>query len=141
VTQPRGLVDTGALLALLDRDDNWHADCVAAFEHARLPLATTAAVLAELFHLLGGREHQAAWRLLRSGAVMVASIDDTDLPALQTLMDRYRDRPMGFADATLVHIATKLALPDILTVDHDDFETYRMSNRRRFRIAPARRPR
>ena len=74
--QPRGLVDTGVLLALLDRDDNWHEACVSAFERARLPLATTAAVLAELFHLLGpgARQHQVAWRLLRSGAVTVVSI-------------------------------------------------------------------
>jgi predicted nucleic acid-binding protein len=68
--QPRGLIDTGALLALLDRDDKWHAACAAAFDQARLPLGTTGAVLAEFFHLLGQskRDHDAAWQLLRSGA-------------------------------------------------------------------------
>jgi predicted nucleic acid-binding protein len=64
--QVRGLIDTGAILALLDADDNWHQRCVEAFAELRLPLATTAAVLAELFHLLG--EHpedlKAAWQLL-----------------------------------------------------------------------------
>ena len=76
----------------------------------------------------------------RSGAIVVAAIDDADLPALNTLMVRYRDRPMYFADATLVHLAHREALTSVFTIDHDDFETYRIGDRRRFRIAPARRP-
>jgi predicted nucleic acid-binding protein len=138
--QAHGLIDTGALLALLDRDDNWHQACVAAFERVRLPLVTTGAVLTELFHLLGdgAREHHAAWKLLRSGAINVVGVVDADLPALQMLMEKYRDRPMDFADATLVHVGSELGIADILTIDHDDFETYRMSGRRKFRIVPAR---
>ena len=138
--QARGLIDTGALLALLDRDDKWHEACVVAFERARLPLATTAAVLAELFHLLGDgkREKQAAWELLRSGAVTLVGIGDADLPSLEELMIRYADRPMDFADATLVLLARKLDLTDILTVDHNDFETYRIHGKRKFRVLPAR---
>ena len=54
--------------------------------------------------------------------------------ALDALMRRYRDRPMDFADATLVHIAERQSLSLILTIDHDDFETYRIQSRRRFRI-------
>ena len=53
-------------------------------------------------------------------------------------MDRYGDRPMGFADATLVHLGERHGLSLILTIDHDDFETYRMAGRRRFRIVPDR---
>jgi predicted nucleic acid-binding protein len=138
--QPRGLIDTGALLALLDRDDKWHTACAAAFDRARLPLGTTGAVLAEFFHLLGTskRDHDAAWQLLRSGAITVIALDDADLPDLQSLMKRYDDRPMDFADATLVHAGSKLKLADIVTIDHDDFETYRMAGRRKFRILPER---
>ena len=137
-----GLIDTGAILALLDRDDRWHQACVEAFSAFRLPLLTSPAVLSELFHLVGDRprEVDTAWAFLRSGAVSVASIDDADLPALNALMARYRDRPMDFADATLVHLAEREALTSVFTVDHDDFETYRIGARGRFRIAPARRP-
>jgi hypothetical protein len=138
--EPRGLIDTGALLALLDRDDRWHSACVAAFERARLPLATTTAVLAEPCHLLRGgrRELAAAWQLLRCGAIRVVPLDDDDLANLQILMERYHDRPMDFADATLVHIGSELGLSDILTIDQNDFETNRMAGRRKFRITPAR---
>ncbi len=136
----RGLADTGALLALLDRDDRWHESCAAAFAELRLPLATSAAVLAELFHLLGDHpaDQKAAWGFLRSGAVTVLPITDRDLPGLEELMDRYRDRPMDFADATLVHLARRESLTTIFTIDHDDFETYRIAGRRRFRITPSR---
>ena len=58
----------------------------------------------------------------------------------ENLMLRYRDRPMDFADATLVHLARRESLATIFTIDHDDFETYRIEGRRRFRIVPDRRP-
>lgn len=137
--RPHGLVDTGALIALLRRDDRWHRRCTETFTTLALPLATSAAVLTELFHLLAGvHEHAAAWTLIRSNAVVVLPIGDDDLPDLEVLMHRYRDRPMDFADATLVHLARREELATIFTIDHDDFETYRIDGKRRFRIVPPR---
>jgi uncharacterized protein len=136
----RGLIDTGAILAFLDQDDRWHERCVDALSTLRLPLATSAAVLAELFHLVHNQPLQTsmAWTFVRSAAVTVLAIDDADLPALEELMRRYADRPMDFADATLVHLARRESLSLVFTIDHDDFETYRIEGRRRFRIVPAR---
>jgi uncharacterized protein len=139
--KPAGaLIDTGAILALLDRDDRWHRPCVEAFENLRLPLLTSDAVLTELFPLVGDSKHEVetAWRFLRSGAIRSGLIPDTEWPALESLMSRYSDRPMDFADATLVHLATRESIGLILTIDHDDFETYRFSGKRRFQIIPAR---
>lgn len=53
-------------------------------------------------------------------------------------MDKYHDRPMDLADATLVRLAEREGLSTVFTVDHDDFETYRIGGGRRFRILPAR---
>jgi predicted nucleic acid-binding protein len=137
--RPKGLIDTGAILALVDRSDRWHRRCVEAFSTLRLPLATSAAVLTELFHLLETpQEVDAAWGFLGSGAVTVLPVDDADLPDIQALMRRYSDRPMDFADATLVHLARRTGLVTIFTVDHSDFETYRIEGKRRFRIVPDR---
>jgi len=101
---------------------------------------TSEAVLTELFHLVGdnSREVRAAWKFVRSGALTLSPIADVDLPALNSLMDKYRDLPMDLADATLVHIADRHSVSLILTIDHDDFETYRIRGNRRFHIAPAR---
>jgi predicted nucleic acid-binding protein len=136
------LIDTGAILALLDRTDRWHRVCVEAFRQMRLPLLTSQAVLTELFHLVGDdrREREAAWKFVLCGAVRAAAIDHSELPQLEALMRRYWDRPMDFADATLVYLAKREALSSIFTVDLADFETYRIEGQRRFRVLPETRP-
>jgi predicted nucleic acid-binding protein len=129
------------MLALLDRNDRWHGLCAEAFKTLPLPLATSAAVLAEFFHLLDRPlEASVGWDFLRSEPVTVLPITDADLPELEVLMRRYRDRPMDFADATLVHLANRESLSTVFTVDHDDFETYRIGAKRRFQIIPEKRP-
>jgi hypothetical protein len=79
-----------------------------------------------------------AWTFVRSAAVTVLAIDDADLPPLEVLMRKYADRPMDFTDATLVRLAERERLSTIFTIDHDDFETYRIDGRRRFHIVPDR---
>ncbi len=135
-----GIIDTGAILAILNPKDRWHDRCVEAFSTLHLPLATTAAVLAEVFHLLSThpKDIAAAWRLLSSGAVTVLPITDADLPNLDRLMKQYADRPMDFADATLVHLAKRESLSTIFTIDHNDFETYCINCKQKFRLAPSR---
>jgi len=136
------LIDTGAILALLDRSDRWHALCVDALQQLRLPLLTSEAVLAELFHLVGDSRHEmeTTWKFLRSGAIRLATIDDSELPEIHFLMSRYADCPMDFADATLVYLAKRERLSTVFTVDHADFNTYRIEGRKRFRILPSMRP-
>lgn len=136
----RALADTGALLAYLDAADRWHQRCRLAFKECRLPLTTSSAVLTELFHLVGDgpRELDITWKFVRSGAITIAPITDRDLPDLETLMRKYRDRPMDYADATIVHLAQRESIFSVFTIDHDDFETYRVAGRKRLRLLPSR---
>ena len=55
-------------------------------------------------------------------------------------VSRDSDRPMYFADATLVYPAKREGLSTIFTVDHADFGTYRIEGRRLFRVLPASQP-
>jgi uncharacterized protein len=139
---PDALIDTGAILALLDSSDRWHELCVNAFGRLRLPLLTSETVLTELFHLVGDSraEMEAAWKFVRSGAIVVGTIEDAELRHMHALMSRYWDRPMDFADATLVYLAKRESLSVILTVDQADFATYRIEGKRQFRILPMDRP-
>jgi len=136
------LIDTGAILALLDRTDRWHNLCVDAFRHLRLPVLTSEAVLTEVFHLAGDSRHEieAAWKFVRSGALTLGIIEHAELTHLHGLMSRYWDRPMDFADATLVYLARRESLSVILTVDQADFATYRIEGKRQFRVLPNKRP-
>jgi predicted nucleic acid-binding protein len=45
---------------------------------------------------------------------------------------------MDLADATLVHLARRESVSTVFTIDHDDFETYRISGRKKFTIVPER---
>jgi predicted nucleic acid-binding protein len=132
------LADTGALLALLDADDRWHRRCVDALRALRMPMITSEAVLTELFHLVGDdpRDLSRTWDFVRSGALTIAAIDDFDLLAIRRLAERYADRPMDFADATLVHLAEREGIRTVFTIDHADFATYRTEKRRALRVVP-----
>jgi predicted nucleic acid-binding protein len=141
IMSANALIDTGAILALLDGTDRWHRLCVDSFQHLTLPLLTSEGVLTELFHLVGDnrKEMESTWKFVRSGAVELAPVTHSELPQIHALMSRYWDRPMDFADATLVHLAKRESLTTILTVDFADFETYRIEGRRRFRVLPVKR--
>jgi uncharacterized protein len=132
------LIDTGAILAILDRKDRWHDACLQALRQMRLPLLTSEAVLAELFYMVGESrvEMEAAWKFVRSGAVVLGAIENAELAEIHALMSQYWDRPMDFADATLVYLAKRESLSVILTVDHADFATYRIERKRQFRMLP-----
>lgn len=131
------LVDTGALVALLDRNDPAHEQV----REAWLPLIgrfhTTGAVVTEAMHFLrsvaGGGGALAG--LLAKGPI---HIEDTFAPArleaAVTLMARYADTPMDFADATLVLLAERLGTQNILTLDERGFRTFRFARRRHFRL-------
>jgi uncharacterized protein len=120
--------------------DRWHETCLDALSTLPLPLVATTSVLTETFYFAGKRHGltKLVWEFVRESGITIAPITDADLPALETLMARYADRPMDFADATLVHVAEREGLDTILTIDRDDFETYRIGRNARFRILPAR---
>lgn len=87
-----------------------------------------------MFHLVGDTrtEMEAAWKFVRSGALVLGTIEDAELTHLHGLMSRYwdrgMDRSMDFADATLVYLAKRESLSVILTVDQADFATYSLTN-------------
>ena len=63
----------------------------------------------------------------------IAALDPTDLPGLAALVRKYADRPMDLADASLVWLANKIDVTDIITIDRTDFAVYRTAKRKSFR--------
>jgi predicted nucleic acid-binding protein len=134
----RALVDTGAIVALINRDDHFHAQAAAWFLGFRGRLLTTEAVVTETAYVLAGSpEHQYAalrWiqRARSADLLEVVAIEDYD--ALVGIMQKYRDLPCDYADATLIALAEKTSVLQIATVDQGDFSVYRVRGRRSFRI-------
>jgi predicted nucleic acid-binding protein len=83
-----GLIDTGAILAIVDAADRWHSLCFEALLAVRVPLLTTEAVLTEAFHLTGNSPYKLdkTWAFVRSSALTVCPISDSDLLELNPLM-------------------------------------------------------
>ena len=101
-------------------------------------MVSTEAVLAEATHLLSrvaGGSAACLDFVLRGGATLVPS-SPTSLRRCRSLMEKYSDLPMDFADATLVALAEDLEAGAVLTTDPSDFSVYRWSRRRPFEILP-----
>lgn len=133
----RLLLDTGALVSLMDRTQPHHAACAAYYEAWTGPVVSTEAVLTEATHLLsrvaGGREACIDF-FLAEGATLIPS-DPSSLRRCRELLRQYADLPMDFADATLVVVAGDLGTRLVFTLDAD-FEVYRLPDRSRFELVP-----
>ncbi|MBM3340766.1 MAG: PIN domain-containing protein [Betaproteobacteria bacterium] len=132
---PSILVDTGPLVALASRRDHWHARCVRFLQNYRGELITTWPVLTEFSHLVdtpASLQQLQAWA--QRGSLRIHAMGHDELKHVVDWMARYADRPMDLADASLVHVACVTGVQEVWSIDRADFETYRLPNRRRFRL-------
>ena len=127
------LVDTGALIALVRARDRHHA-LVAQFfgEFLHGELITTLPVLTEALHLLPAQVGAAVIDLARGPRWRVPDAA-VGLGRIAELMRKYADRPMDFADATLMWAAEETGAREILTTDRD-FEIYRTRAQERLHL-------
>ena len=131
------IVDTGFWLALLDRNDSYHLACVRVLKGLNEPLISTTAVLTETSHLILARLGSSPIiRFIESisdGLTQLFEVKHEHLPRVAKLMQKYRNLPMDFADASLVILAEQLGHGRILSTDQRDFKTYRWKERQPFK--------
>ncbi|HEY6445496.1 MAG TPA: PIN domain-containing protein [Acidobacteriaceae bacterium] len=135
------LLDSGFIVALLDRRDRRHSDCVAAMEIVDRPLVTCEAVISESCYLLrrvpGAKESILA--NVEAGVFNIGFQLVHSVAAVRGIMRKYSDQPVDFADACLIRMADELDTGDILTLD-SDFRTYRWRGTRTFHLLVASEP-
>ncbi len=134
------IVDTGPLVAFLNRRDSWHTWARDRFAELETPVETCEAVVAEAAFLLrqqpGGADALMAL-LTRRLIVCTFRLDDST-ERVADLMRRYANVPMSLADACLVRMAEERPRAKILTLD-SDFRLYRKLGRQVIPlISPAR---
>ena len=124
------IVDTGPLVALLNRRERRHTWCKEQFALLRRPLLTCEAVLSEACFLVQDIDlgHLRVMELVDRGVVKVAFSLSNESPSISRLMSRYRDVSMSLADACLVRMAEFFVQSKILTLD-SDFNVYRKNGR------------
>jgi hypothetical protein len=132
------LLDTGAFVALVDRKETRHADCMAVLESWPGPVVTTEAVLTETLYLVGPdwRSQQVCLEFFLRDAFLLIPSSAASLRRVSALMEKYRDIPMDYADATLVALAEELDSDQVFTLDRRGFAAYRMNRQKPFRIIP-----
>ena len=131
------LCDAGVLLCLADRTQSQHNAYRAIVTGLAKPLVTTWSCLTEAMYLA---LHRGGWamqkqlgQLLLDQLLVICEIQESDYSRLLVLMEKYRDRPMDLADATLVLAAEKTGYRQILTLD-SDFLFYRIGDRDSFDV-------
>jgi predicted nucleic acid-binding protein len=123
----KGIADTGFLVAFANRNDAHHDWAVGVAARVTEPLLTCEAVLAEAaFHL---RDAALVFDMLQDGLVTLAFDVNDHVPQLVALARRYADRHPDLADLCLVRMSEMHPRHSVITVDREDFTTYRRNKR------------
>ncbi len=124
------IVDTGPLVALLNRNDNAHTWVVQQLRDIQPPMVTCESVLAEATYLTrqtpGARA--ALIEMLDEGFLRIGMALADHHSAILGMVRRYADLPMSLADACLVRLAELYPQSPVLTLD-SDFSVYRKNGR------------
>ena len=131
------LCDAGVLLCLVDRTQPQHNAYRITVTGLAKPMLTTWSCLTEAIYLAlhcgGWSMQKQLGQLLLDKLLVICEIQENDYVHLLDVMEKYRDRPMDLADATLVLVAEKTGYRQILTLD-SDFLFYRIGDRDTFDI-------
>jgi len=131
------LLDTGVIVALLDRDGNFHQACADAVAGIDAPLITCEAVIAESCYLL--RHIPGALGAILENVVQgifqVPFQLSREAVGVSAVLRKYEDLAIDLADACLIHLANEFQTADILTID-GDFRVYRWARNKAFHILP-----
>ncbi len=132
------IMDTGPWVALIDRSEARHKKCIEWLRQFEGYIFSSEAVLTEVLYLLNFslRAQSAAIDFVLNGAILLVPSSLESLKRVKRLMEKYKDIPMDYADATLVSIAEDLSIPHVVSFDAKDFGIYRMSSKQPFVVLP-----
>jgi predicted nucleic acid-binding protein len=134
------LLDTSGLLAAIDSGQRKHrqaAECLAA---ARPPMLLSPFVLAELDYLLLSRVGEGArtslLREVQRGAYLLEPMAGVDVARALEIIERHADLGISLADASIVVLAERHRIRDVLTLDERHFRVLQAGGKP-FRLLPA----
>ena len=116
------ILDTGPWVALIDRSESRHTDCVQWLKNFSGSLYSTEAVLTEVLYLLNFslRAQCAALDFVLKSVIEIVPSSTESLKKTKSLMKKYADLPMDFADASIVCLALETGMQNIVTFDKAD---------------------
>ena len=120
------LIDAGPLIALFDKNDDYHKSMLKFLQKYEGRLVTSWAVITEVLHMLDFNEHVQTdfLKWIERDAIEIPVLNNNYLSRIIELSEKYADIPMDFADATLIVISEIERIKEIITID-SDFHVYR----------------
>jgi uncharacterized protein len=136
---PATIVDTGPVVGLLNRNDDQHARCVELFSSLIGTPLLPVTVMVEVCWLLESEPATEAAFLdsVATGAFELISITEADITRMAELVRRYADFPLGAVDASVVALAERLDLREVITLDRRHFSAVRPRHVDSFNLLPA----
>ncbi len=125
------ILDTGPLVAFLNRQDKHHRWAMMQWERLPPPLITCEAVLSEACFLLSGFSggQDAVITLVQRNVLKIGFGLADHVDRIGRLVRKYADAPMSLADACLVRMAELFPDSAVMTLD-SDFQFYRKNKSR-----------
>lgn len=125
------ILDTGPLVAFLNKSDRYHEWAVMQFSRLLPPFYTCEAVLSESCFLLRNYEKGSIniFQLLERELLLIPFNLQDEFSAISILLNKYKNVPISLADGCLVRMAEQITNSYICTLD-SDFKIYRKDKRK-----------
>lgn len=134
------ILDTGVVLAALNRDDPDHETCASLIEGTTEQRIVPDPVLVELDYWLRQLASLDVWlqfcQDVAAGAYALWPIDSSLVNEAAALQLRFHDQPIGFVDAAVFCICLALGEDKVATLDQRHFSVLRSHEGRSLRILP-----
>lgn len=132
------VVDTGALIAAMDRYDPWHSACSAVFARTDLRFVIPALCVAETTFMVARNQGRIVEsRFLASLTEMdVRAPEAEDWPRIADLVRQYANFPLGGTDASVVALAERLRTDIVITLDRRHFSAIKPLHAERLQLLP-----
>jgi predicted nucleic acid-binding protein len=132
------LIDTGPIVALLDKRDQHHETCKTHAERLPEVLTTCWPVVTEACYLLRHRPDlvERFIEAINEGYYELLDIPSEEITQVGGVMEKYGDQEIDLADACLVHLACRENITTVFTVDDRHFQLFRDDARQPLRLVP-----
>ena len=117
------VADTSMLFSLLNQNDPQHERVVSSVARERTPIVVPTGVMGELAYLIESRlglRTLTAFLIDISSGLFALDCSPNDFPRVIELVERYRDLPLGYVDASVIACAERNG-GRVLTLDYRHF--------------------
>jgi len=132
------ILDTGPLVALIDRSDPDHDRCRELINAAKEIRTVPVCALVEIEYQLRpwGGGFARLTRDIHEGRLEVHTPDHLELARAGALVEEYADLPLGLVDATVLACVERLREPKLATLDRRHFSIVRPAHVEHLQLLP-----